>query len=375
MNRSATAKRIIREYAWDLGIDGIGSCDAEPLVEAREAFESAIRQGLIPEASVPRPKTIVRLTTPRKHLAGARSVISAFEYYHKNGGPESDPSMGKVAAYTSANHYLDLKIKLETLAGFMAKEFGCRTKVFSCYVTLAEKPLALKAGMGFYGKHGVIITPEYGSYVVLGELLTDLDLEPDPPSRLQCGDCTLCMDACPTGAITAPYMLDRGRCIQYISERRGVVPPEVRDVWGNRLYGCSTCQDVCPFNARLTPTPREVVFGRVGGAIPIGEVLAMDDPGFRSRFSNNQIGMREPAAIKRNAIIAAGNSRLDSFVPALNRLTRDPDPMVRQHSLWALAKIRGPEVRGLLERAIRSEANPHVQSEIKSLLDGVIRFA
>jgi len=375
VNRAAAAKGIIREYAWDLGIDGIGSCDAEPLAETREAFESAIREGLIPRASAPHRRTIEKLTTPRKHLKGARSILSAFEYYHKGGNLEADASWGVIAGYTSANHYMDLKVKLERLASFMVREFGCRTKVFSCYVTLAEKPLAAKAGTGFYGKHGVIITPAYGSYVVLGELLADVDLEPDKPSRLECGECTECMEACPTGAITAPYRLDRTRCIQYISERRGVIPREVRDVWGNRLYGCSTCQEVCPFNRGLTPTPREVIFGRVGNSIPLGEILAMDDPGFHRRFANNQIGMREPAVIRRNAIVAAGNSCLDSFVPALTRLAGHPDPMIRQHSLWALAKIRGPGVRSLLERSLAEDPDRLVRDEIKSLLDGLSRFA
>lgn len=375
MNREAAAKRIIREYAWDLGIDGIGSCDAEPLMETREAFESAIREGLIPRTSAPHPRTIEKLTTPRKHLKGARSILSAFEYYHKDGDPKADASRGAIAGYTSANHYMDLKVKMERLASFMATEFGCRTKVFSCYVTLAEKPLAAKAGTGFYGKHGVIITPVYGSYVVLGELLTDVDLEPDQPSRLECGECTKCMEACPTGAIASPYRLDRAGCIQYISERRGIVPPEVRDVWGNRLYGCSTCQEVCPFNAGLTPTPREVIFGRVGESIPLAEILAMDDTGFHRRFANNQIGMREPAVIRRNAIVAAGNSCLDSFVPPLTRLIGDPDPMIRQHSLWALAKILGPAARSLLERSLGNEPDPLVRGEIKSLLDELSGFA
>jgi epoxyqueuosine reductase len=344
-------------------------------MEARGAFESAVSRGLIPKESAPRPGTIIRLTTPRKHLRGARSVLSAFEYYHRNGDRPEDPARGTIAGYTRANYYLDLKLKLEMLAGFMAREFGCRTKVFSCYVTLAEKPLAVKAGMGFYGKHGVMINPAYGSYVVLGELLTDLELEPDEPSRLGCGDCTLCMDACPSGAISSPYVLNRGRCIQYLSERRGIIPKDVRDIWENRLYGCSTCQEVCPYNSSLRPTHREVVFGRVGDSIPLAEIIAMDDTGFHTRFGNNQIGMREPGAIKRNAIIAVGNSRLESFVPALGRLIGDADPMIRQHSFWALAKIQGPKARSRLERALGSEPDPLVRSEIKSSLDGLDRFA
>jgi epoxyqueuosine reductase len=366
---AASVKPIIREYAWDLGIDGLGFCDAEPLTEAREAFEAAILTRLIPDDSAPRRSTIVRLTTPRKHLKGARSIISAFQYYYDGDPGDVDGSRAVVAPYTRSNHYLDLKLKLRMLAGFIEKEFGCRTKVFSCYVTLTEKPLAVKAGIGFYGKHGVIITPSHGSLVVLGELITDLSLSPDSPTELDCGDCTRCMEACPTGAISSPYHVDMSRCIQYLSERRGIIPTDIREVWSNRLYGCSTCQDVCPHNKGLSPTSRKVIFGRVGTSVSIRSMLDMDEAGFRRKFRNNQIGMREPAAMRRNAIIAAGHSEIDSFLPALRRLATDRDPMIRLHSLWAINKLAGTTARSFLDKALRIESDPHVADEIKSLLD------
>jgi epoxyqueuosine reductase len=364
-----SAKRVIREYAWDLGIDGLGCCDAEPLLETREAYETAVLAGLIPEGSAPRRSTIIRLTTPEMHLKRARSVLSAFQFYYEGGKEPGNASEAVIAPYTRSNYYLDLKLKLRMLAGFMAKEFGCRTRAFSCYVTLAEKPLAAKAGIGFYGKHGVIIVPGHGSFVVLGEIITDIALEPDTLRQLDCGSCTRCVEACPTGAITSPYVLDRNRCIQYLSERRGVIPSCIRDVWSNRLYGCSTCQDVCPHNAGLLPTSRQVIFGRVGRAISIQSVLDMDEPGFQTRFRNNQIGMREPNALKRNAIIAAGNSGLGSLLPTLQRLAEDRDPMLRLHSLWAIKRLAGRRACNLLEKALRVETDPQVVNEIKSLLD------
>jgi epoxyqueuosine reductase len=367
---AGSAKQLIRERAWDLGIDGLGFCDGEPLRETREAYEAAIQAGLIPEDSAPHPSTVVRLTTPGKHLSKARSILSAFQYYHEAEEEPLDASRAEIAPYTRSDYYLDLKVKLMKLAGFMAREFGCRTKVFSCYVTLAEKPLAAKAGTGFYGKHGVIISPGHGSYIVLGEIITDMALHPDGPLQLGCGDCTRCIEACPTGAIVAPYLLDRNRCIQHLSERRGIIPHEIREVWSNRLYGCTTCQDVCPYNQGLRPTSRKVIFGRVGSSVPLRAMLDMDAAGFQAKFLNNQIGMREPNAIKRNAIIAAGNSGLDSLLPPLRALTEDPDPMIRLHSLWAVARLAGSRARTLLQKALRSETEPQVLDEIKSLLDG-----
>ena len=366
---AGSAKRLIAERAWDLGIDGLGFCDAEPLSETREAFEAAILAGLIPEDSAPRPSTLIRLTTPAKHLSRARTILSAFQYYHETDDEQVDASRASIAPYTRSNYYLDLKLKLTKLAGFMAAELGCRTKVFSCYVTLAEKPLAAKAGIGFYGKHGVIISPGHGSYVILGEIITDAAVDPDRPQQLDCGDCTLCVEACPTGAIVSPYVLDRNRCIQYLSERRGIIPRRIREVWANRLYGCTACQDACPHNRGLRPTSRKVIYGRVGEAVAIRWVLDMDPAAFRHRFRNNQIGMREPSAIKRNAIIAAANSGLGSLLPPLRALTEDPDPMIRLHSLWAFARLAGSRARAVLERSLHSETEPQVLDEVKSLLD------
>jgi epoxyqueuosine reductase len=365
----ASIKRTILEYSWDLGIDGLGSCGAEPLEEAREAIESAVRAGTIPRECAPRPSTILRMTTPRKHLGGARSVVCAFQYYSEGEDGPTDPSRATIAPYTRANHYFDLKIKLRMLATFMEREFGCRTKVFSCYVALAEKPLAARAGIGFYGKHGVIVTPDYGSFVVLGEILTDLFIDSDPPSGDGCGTCTRCIDACPTGAIVEPYVVDRSLCIQYLSERRGTIPRAIRETWSNRLYGCSTCQDVCPRNRGLPPAPRKVIFGRVGADLSIRDVLGMDGLGFHSRFRNNQIGIRELDVLRRNAVLAAGNSQLPGFLPVLERLASDPDPMIRLHSFWALARLAGKSARGRLEKGLKSETDPAVADEIKSLLD------
>jgi epoxyqueuosine reductase len=170
-------------------------------------------------------------------------------------------------------------------------------------------------------------------------------------------------------------MVDRNRCIQHISERRGTVPLAIREVWANRLYGCTACQDVCPHNAHLSPTSREVIFGHVGDWVPLVEVLEMDEPAFGIRFRDNQIGMREPDAIRRNAVIAAGNSGQASLIPVLERLGAHSDPMIRRHSLWALARLDRGEAGRILKKAVEAEPDPGVADEIKSLLDEPDGFA
>jgi epoxyqueuosine reductase len=188
MTPAQSANAIIKEMAAESGIDGIGITDSSPLNVARGDFETAIRGGLIPAENAPHSKTLYRLTTPASHLRSARSIVSAYESY--DGGPPDteDLTSGVIAPYARSNYYEDLRLRLERVAALMEKTFKARSKVFSCYVTLAEKPIARRAGLGFYGKHGVIITPGHGSLVVLGEIITDLELEPDEALDTTCGD-------------------------------------------------------------------------------------------------------------------------------------------------------------------------------------------
>jgi epoxyqueuosine reductase len=365
-------KTLIRQQAGDLGIDGLGFCDAGPLDGVAASIEQAVRAGFIPPDLAPARSTLERFTTPARHLRGARSVVSAYEAYPTPPAgerPPVDPLAGTVAHYSTSNHYEDLRSRLRRLAAFIGERFGGRTKAFSCYVTLAEKPLARKAGLGFYGKHGVIVTPRHGSFVVLGEILTDLELEPDVPLERDCGTCRKCIEACPTGAIKTPYFVDRNVCIQALTGRRAEIPPAVRDVWGNRFHGCTDCQDACPYNKKAEHVERIVERGRVGPYVLLSEILLIGEAEFARRFGESQIGTRERNVIRRNAVIAAGNSRSPAFEEALVTCAQDPDRVVRQHALWALWRIKGREAASLLARALQGETDPHVAKEIKSLLD------
>jgi epoxyqueuosine reductase len=375
MAERTEAKIAIKQRAAELGIDGIGFTDAAPLGEVRHTLEEAIRRGYLPAENAPTPDTIHKLITPARHLKGARSVISAYEAYYTDETPERDPLVGTIARYTRANYYDDLRQRLVSLAQFIDHSSNARTKVACCYVALAEKPLAAKAGLGFYGKHGVLITPAHGSFVVLGEILTDLELEPDAGLDRSCGACALCLEACPVGALKTPYYVDRTLCIQAYCGQSTVIPPAVREAWADRFYGCTTCQDVCPHNSGLTPVAHKVDRGRVGAAVDLAEVLLITQADFETRFRDNQIGRRERNAIRRNAIVAAGNSRSERFVGALAACAEDPDSLVRLHAFWAIVKIQGGASRSLLVKALAAESDPAAREEIKTLLDGLDRLA
>ena len=366
----AQPARLIREVAHELDIDGIGITDAPELFEAIQRVDQL--KARHPDVSdAYKGFHFEKFFAPRRHLKSVRSIISAFQCHFTGDAGPVEPTSGVIASYTRSNHYEDLRRKLKELANFISREFGARAKVFSCYVSLAEKPIAERAGIGFYGKNGIIVTPSFGSMVVIGEILTDLELEPDEPIPESCKDCSICIEACPTRAIIHPYVVDRTKCLQYMSERRCTIPMEIRQIWGNRLYGCTICQDVCPRNASVRPVKRRVEIGRVGSAIPLEEIINIDQVTFETRFANNQIGMRERNAIRRNAIIAAGNSLSEAVLPPLLIAAEDPDPMIRQHAYWAITRLTGRRARGLLEKALASERSHKIKEEIKTMLDGL----
>lgn len=363
------AKERITELAIAVGIHGVGFTHAGRLDEARGHFHKAIKSGYIPPESEPGEKHLKRLVDPAARLRTARSVVTAYLSYYTGAEEPGDPASGAIAPYTRANYYEELDTRLRCVACAMEEELGASYRTSSNYVSLAEKPLAARSGLGFYGKHGIIITPRHGSYVVLGEIVTDLELEPDPPLGMSCGRCTACMKACPTGAIREPGFVDRKVCIQYIGERRGTVADEIRSVWDNRLYGCSTCQDVCPYNRDIPVAAPEAPCGYVGGALPINEIIGITEQAFTLRFVNNQIGMRERNAIRRNAIIAAGRSGLEELARPLEACLADPDPMIRAHAVWAVATVKGSDARRTLEGVLRREWEPNVRDEARRALD------
>ncbi len=371
MKASQDPKTVILELAKEVDVDGLRVATVDPPQDLKLNFERAIQKGFFPVSPAIQKRFLEKMTNPRSHLKKARSVICAYICYHEDDLDVTDPTKGSIAPYTRANYYGELKSKLEKIAQHILERFGARSKVFSCYVGLAEKPLAVRAGLGFYGKNGIIQTLQHGSLVVLGEILTELELEPDSPLDDTCGDCDACIRACPTNAIVEPYTIDVKRCIQYISERRGTVPVEIRELWDNRLYGCFTCQAVCPRNRNIPKVKRTIHRGRVGSSIDLNEIIHMTRSKFYKRFSDNQIGMREPNVIRRNAIIAAGNSRNSVFLSSLTSALGDPDPMIRLHALWSISRILGRQAMPVLEDTLRIEWEPSVRAEAKRLLDGL----
>jgi epoxyqueuosine reductase len=371
---TVTKSRVI-ELASEAGIDLVGFATATPDAEAAGRMRKCISEGRIPEGTGFQIKDPDGFCDPQTVLPGAASVICIAQSYFTD-EPEdlSKPGEphGLVARYTWRNHYAALRERLVKLATAIGEEGGgdAMTECIS-NGAIAEKPLAQRAGLGHYGRHGIIITKEFGSRVVLGEIVTELEFESDPPCTESCGPCGACMKACPTGALVEPMVLDRAKCLQQITSSAKPMPREYRELWGKRLYGCSTCQDVCPKNLKAKRTDRRPTHGYAGPSLPLMPLLSMPEKEYRSRYGGNQMAARWIAmeAILRNACVALGNTGDPVAVPALAGAMSHPSELVRSHAAWALGKIGGPSTKAALERLGISETSAEVKREIDWALE------
>lgn len=303
--------------------------------------------------------TLERRADPRKLLPWARSLVMLGLNY----GPASDPlaalarpESGAISIYARNRDYHDIiKGRLKELAGFLvatAKPEVPDVRVFVDTAPLMEKPLAAQAGIGWQGKHTNLVSREFGSWLFLGAILTDLDLPAELPEADHCGTCRACLDACPTDAFPAPYVLDARRCISYLTiEHKGPIPRDLRAQIGNRIYGCDDCLAVCPWN-KFASLGREAKLAARADldAPPLAELSSLDDAGFRKRFAGSPIKRIGRARFLRNVMIAVGNSRQPGLVEAAASRLND-EPLVRGAAIWALARLLSPHAFTALARA------------------------
>ncbi|MEO7248341.1 MAG: tRNA epoxyqueuosine(34) reductase QueG [Novosphingobium sp.] len=282
----------------------------------------------------------------------AQSVIALGMSYAPAGDPlamAAQPQRGWISAYAKGGDYHDvLKKALKALARWVVAEAEKRgmgevgVKVFVDTAPVMEKPLGEAAGLGWQGKHTNMVSRDHGSWLFLGAIYTTLDLPADPPGEDRCGSCNACQSACPTNAFPAPYRLDARRCISYLTiEHKGPIAEEFREALGNRIYGCDDCLAVCPWNKFATSAAANKAFlPRAELAAPrLGDLLALDDAGFRKLFSGSPIKRIGRDRFVRNCLYAAGNSGDAGLLVAVEGLRDDPDPAVADAAFWAAARL------------------------------------
>ncbi|MDH4211534.1 MAG: tRNA epoxyqueuosine(34) reductase QueG [candidate division WOR-3 bacterium] len=335
--------QIIRTIGSDFGIDAIKITTPDPFIDAAFRIKQQIEDGLYLDSEHWHLRNIDDFCDVRTVLPQARSIIAACQCYLTNERAESNAAgepHGLIARYTWRNHYADLKERLQKFASVLKSRYMATSVVLS-NEHIAEKPIAQRSGIGYYGKNSLIINRRFGSLIVLGEIITDIEIHPDPPNRGDCADCSICIDTCPTQAIIEPYVIDRRRCIQALTNWHGVLPDDIARVWGNRLYGCTDCQDKCPVNQKVEAQPVRAKVGHVGPSASLQQILSMSEREYRQRYARNQMAARwvNFQAIKRNALIALGNIREKTTIPLLNKYCRDSDTVLAQTARWAMDRF------------------------------------
>jgi epoxyqueuosine reductase len=368
---------LVRAAASELGFVRTGFARAAPFDDAREALSAWLEHGYGAGLSYMRDGD---RADPRSLLPSARTVIAVALPY--GGRPvalrrsrDEGPLTGRIAAYAGGEDYHRvLKDKLFALSRECARIVGHPIESRACVDTapLLEREAARRAGVGFTGKSAMTIAPGVGTYLLLGELLVDVDIEPSEPLRPACGRCTACLDACPTGAFVGPYVLDAKRCISYLTiENKGPIPPELRPLIGARVFGCDECQDVCPFNAGDGERPAAPELAPADHRLHV-DLVALLELGaaayrrFVKRSAMRRIGREQ---LRRNAAVALGNSADARAVEPLARaLGEDKSALVRAHAAWALGRLGGPTAQTALARAIEADADECVRDEARRAL-------
>ncbi|MBN2554524.1 MAG: tRNA epoxyqueuosine(34) reductase QueG [Anaerolineales bacterium] len=318
-----------------------------------------------------------RRADPRKILPGCRSIIVLATAYRPENLPSQDAQAGpRIAAYALGRDYhLTLVERMHALVaciqGMTAAPFS--SKVYTDTGPILERELARRAGLGWIGRNSCLIHPQQGSFLFLSEILVSLELEPDPPFEKDlCGTCRRCIDACPTGCILENHTIDANRCISYLTiEAHGRIQEELREPIGNRLFGCDTCQDVCPWNRRFGSSTRDFAFmPRPHLADPsLPAFLRLNPEAWREPFAESPLPRAKRKGLVRNACVVAGNTRDPASIPALETALRcDPEALVREHAAWALGQIGGTDVLAVLGNAMLTETNPAVRSAIQKAL-------
>jgi len=332
----------IKDLAHEFGIE-VRITSAEPFVDAANRITTQVQEGLFLNTRYWQPDDIKKFCDVRSILPQAKSIICAFLCYLTDEGlnnPLPCPPYGLVARYTWRNYYDELKKRLNKICQFLKKKYSAKS---CCYSNgpIAEKPIAIRSGIGYYGKHSIVMNKTYGSWIVLGEIITDIELSPDKPVNQDCGTCKKCIYACPTKAIIRPYVIDRRRCIQALTNWLGVIPGDIANIWENRVYGCTTCQDICPINQKVKPQKPQAEIGVVGPYLPILEILEMDEITYRKKYAKNQITANwiNFVAIKRNCLVALGNIGDKAALPILKKFFKGNNPLLSETAKWAIRRI------------------------------------
>ena len=366
----------LKSLAYKLGFDDVRITSALPFDYHREVTLKRIDAGLMEGLDWYNRDRVNRGTNPESILPGARSIISlSLNYFVETPQNKNDHvPKGKIAKYAWGHDYhkvmgKKLKLFIKELTSLLGRNFASKSYVDTG--PMLDRSVAERSGLGWYGKHTNIITAEYGSWVFLGQIITDLELSEDQPLKKNCGSCQICIVECPTQAIIAPYVLDNKRCISFLTiESKGSIPKELRGLMGDWVFGCDICQDVCPVNHQVQPT-KEPLFqpGDHGfNSLSLIPLLDITQEEFDRQFKTSPIKRAKRIGLIRNVCIALGNIGDIKAGEPLGRTLKHEDPLIREHAAWALSQIGTPRAFQLLANASVTETDSELKTELINLM-------
>ncbi|MBX5444293.1 tRNA epoxyqueuosine(34) reductase QueG [Sphaerobacter sp.] len=375
---SAITHARLRRLAAECRLTLLGVTTAEPFDGLAELLVERIRAGHMDGLDWFTEERARFSADPRNLHPTARSIVSVgLPYWQPDIAPPDDGvPRGRISRYAwGRDYHKTLRSRMRNLHARLEAELGLPIEARALVDTarIVDRAAAARSGLGWYGKNTMILVPGHGSWVMLGELVLDIEVEPLPALRPKCGRCTRCLDACPTGALVDAYRLDTPRCISYLTiELRGPIPRDLRPLMGNWVFGCDICQEVCPYTGAAAPSDDpDVRPERIEHAFPsLHWLLTMSEEEFREVYRGRAVLRAKRSGLARNAAVALGNIGSDADLGLLQEVAATHDiPLVRGHAAWAMARIDAVAADPALRRLHDREPDPAVRAEIAATLD------
>ena len=333
-------KKHIRKLSKKAGIDIVGFTDSSPL-DIEDIILEKRKSGKYTEFE---EKDIEKRINPKLTMEKCKSIIVVGVSYNTAFKAENLYNLnGKISMSSwGSDYHRVLKIKIKSLIDALKEEMDFEYKAFVDTGPLVDRELARRAGVGFFGKNCSIINKEYGSFIFLGYILTDISIDPDSPTKEDCGDCDICLRSCPTSALENPYDLNPKKCISYLTQTKEIISEDLRKKMSTKIYGCDTCQNVCPKNKDVKlSTHNDFIPFDTGGVMDLEKLLFMSNREFKREFGSMAGSWRGKSILKRNAVIAIGNMKDTKNIPLLLEVKRDSNEILKGYIDWAIGNILG----------------------------------